>query len=58
MLKWNGPRDSILSAKIIEGRVSIYLADEEDRWLVQDVPIDEFKVWASTVLAEIARAGL
>lgn len=53
-IEWNGPGESYMTARIVGGEVSLYVATEEDEFVIQGILFDEFKVWASTVLAEIA----
>lgn len=52
-VEWNGPGESYMTARIKNGEVSLYVATEEDEFVIQGILFDEFKQWASTVLAEI-----
>lgn len=53
---WKGPQNAVLSADLyLDGYVAVYgygsIYHSEVR-----VPVDDFKIWASTILAEIALA--
>lgn len=53
-IAWDGPGDIYLTALVRGGFVSLYLCNEDDEYVIQDIAFDDFKKWASTVLAEVA----
>lgn len=53
-IEWDGPEEALLTALVKDGMVSLYLCNETDEYVIQDIAFDDFKVWASTVLAEIS----
>jgi hypothetical protein len=53
---WNGPHDAVLSAELeFDGYVTVYGYGPIHHSEVR-VPVEDFQIWASTTLAEIALA--
>lgn len=53
---WDGPGDALLTANVEGSDIVLYLCDEEDRYAIQSMPVEDFQRWTGTCLAEISLA--